>query len=437
MGIASIKRGAAAGLGLTVVLTGGPAGATPAPAPLSRVSVSSAEAQANQSSDGHHISANGRYVSFASSASNLVPGDTNGTHDVFVRDLRSGSTTRVSVSGRGAQADGQSLGSAISADGRYVAFASGATNLVPGDTNATYDVFVRDRLTRKTVRVSVSSRQGQGNGFSNLHAISPDGRYVLFGSNATNLVPGTDANGGDPDVFVRDLLTRRTVRVNVSTEGVQSSDYSSGVAISAGGRYVAFTSQAPDLVPGDTNGSFDAFVRDRLKGTTTRVSLPTGPGGQGDGHSFARAMSADGRYVAFESEADNLVPGDTNNRGDIFLRDRRTGTTTRVSLSGSQGQAADYSTGAAMSANGRYVAFATGMPGDTNQHRDVFVRDRRAGTTTRISVSATGAEGDGQSLAPSMSADGRSVVFFSEAANLLPGDTNGALDVFLWRAGRR
>jgi Tol biopolymer transport system component len=437
----SLTRGVAVVAALAVV-TGGPAAAAvrrPAPASgghLSLVSVSRAGVSGTGLSDGSRISADGRFVTFSSSAPDLVPGDTNGTSDVFVRDLRTGTTTRVSLSSANRQGNGPSWRSAISAGGRYVAFGSSASNLVPGDTNATHDVFVRDRRTGVTTRVNLTGGRRQANGFSSVEDISADGRYVLFGTNATNLTAGRDANGGNPDSFVRDRRTGRTTLVDVSTSGVQANAYASGAAISADGRYVTFTSQASNLVPGDTNGVFDVFVRDLRRRTTTRVSLPTRPalGTQGNHDSYARAMSPDGRFIAFVSEASNLVSGDTNGTGDIFVRDRRAGTTSRVSLSSTGAQLGGYSSDAAISADGRYVVFSTSddgvVPGDTNHNQDVFLRDRRSGRTRMISVSDSGVQGDNQSLAGSMSANGRDIVFISEASTLVPGDTNGSFDVF-------
>jgi Tol biopolymer transport system component len=342
------------------------------------------------------------------------------------------STTRVSVSSAGAEGNNNSGSTSISADGRYVAFDSGASNLVPGDTNGRSDVFVHDRQTAATTRVSVSSAAAQGNDHSYAPSISADGRYVAFYSHATNLVPG-DTNATH-DVFVHDRQTAATTRVSVSSAGAQANGGSDKPSISADGRYVAFESQASNLVAGDTNATEDVFVHDRQTGTTTRVSVSSA-GAQGDGHSNAPSISADGRYVAFHSGATNLVPTDTNNWYDVFVHDRQSGTTTRVSVSSAGGQGNGTSRWASISADGRYVAFNSSasnlVPGDTNDAYDVFVHDRQMGSTTRVSVSSAGAEGNGESEVPSISADGRYVGFESTAANLVPGDTNGYYDVFV------
>jgi Tol biopolymer transport system component len=216
----------------------------------------------------------------------------------------------VSVASDGTQGNSHSVSPSISADGRYVAFSSLASNLVPGDTNGKQDIFVHDRLTGQTTRVSVASDGTQGNGDSDFASISADGRYVAFSSLASNLVAG-DTNG-TWDVFVHDRLTGQTTRVSVASDGTQGNEDSIGVEISADGRYVAFTSLASNLVAGDTNGTWDVFVHDRLTGQTTRVSVAS-DGTEGNGHSlYGLSISADGRYVAFASVASNLVSGDAN-----------------------------------------------------------------------------------------------------------------------------
>jgi len=284
------------------------------------------------------ISADGRFVAFESDASNLVPVDTNGVRDVFVHDTLTGVTTRVPVDSAGVQGNESSFDSAISADGRFVTFVSDASNLVSGDTNGRRDVFVRDTLTGVTTRVSVDSARVEGNEGSWFPAISVDGRFVAFNSDASNLVTG-DTNG-HLDVFVHDTRTGVTTRVSVDSAGVQGNEGSFRPAISADRRFVAFVSWASNLVPEDTDGFWDVFVRDTFTGMTTRVSVNSA-GVQGNGFSYGTAISADGRFVAFESGASNLVTGDTNATADVFVRDTLTGVTTRVSVdsAGVQGNA--------------------------------------------------------------------------------------------------
>jgi Tol biopolymer transport system component len=285
-----------------------------------RISVGPGGQQANNESLDPAISANGRFVTFSSYASNLVAGDTNNASDVFVRDRKAQVTRRVSVGPGGQQANGRSIFAGISADGRFVAFQSGASNLVAGDTNGNGDVFVRDRVAQVTRRVGPAGRSA---------AISAHGRFVAFASYASNLVPG-DTNGSF-DVFVRDRVAQVTRRVSVGPGGQQANRLSYAPAISAGGRFVAFQSLASNLVPGDTNNTDDVFVRDWMAQVTRRVSV--GPGGQqANNNSCCPAVSAAGRFVAFTSPASNLVPGDTNNTYDVFVRDRMLQVTRRVSV---------------------------------------------------------------------------------------------------------
>jgi Ca2+-binding RTX toxin-like protein len=402
---------------------------------ITRVSVDSAGNQAIDNSVSPSISADGRFVAFDSNASNLVPGDTNNTFDIFVRDVLTNTTTRVSVNSAGNQGNNFSLFPSISADGRFVAFDSNASNLVPGDTNNTTDIFVRDLSTNTTTLVSVSSSGDRGNGYSSasLTSISADGRFVVFESDATNLVPGDTNN--ERDIFVRDLLTNTTTLVSASSSGERGNNDSLSNSISANGRFVAFRSFATNLVPGDTNNTSDIFVRDLLTNTTTRVSVDSA-GNQGNytSENFP-SISADGRFVAFQSYATNIVPGDTNNQSDIFVRDLSTNTTTLVSVSSSGDRGNGRSALPSISADGRFVTFesdATNLvPGDTNNRQDSFVRDLLTNTTTRVSVSSSGDQGNDLSIPSSISPDGRFVAFASQASNLVPGDTNNAVDVFV------
>jgi Tol biopolymer transport system component len=335
-----------------------------------------------------------------------------------------GTTTRVSVSGADQQANGPSEGTAMSANGRFVAFTSDASNLVPGDTNGDSDAFVRDLATGRTERVSVTSAGRQGNrDTSSIHglAVSADGRYVVFGSPATNLV-AHDTNG-NVDVFVRDRRAGTTRRVSLTDGDRQSALGGSGAAVSDDGRFVTFSSSAGRLVRHDTNGHEDVFVRDRSRGTTRRVSVTSAEKQVYVGGNHA-AISGGGRYVAFLSDSRSLVSGDTNRRRDVFVRDRAKGTTTRISVAGDGSQLRDTPWGApSLSDGGRYVGFVSGS--------NVLVRDRTAGTTETVAT-GNGAPGQVDRAPVRLSGDGRFVVFTSVAA-LVAGDTNSRYDVFLRR----
>jgi Tol biopolymer transport system component len=344
--------------------------------------------------------------------------------------------TRVSVSSAGAQGDGRSWAGQISDDGRYVVFHSEATNLVPGDTNGVRDVFVRDRKKRLTTRVSVSSTGEQGDGASSWPAISGNGRFIGFTSTATNLVAGDTNDGGD--IFVHDRKTGRTERVSVTSSGVQTTGSGSFISLSKRGRHVCWWSTAPDLVANDTNGVGDIFVRDRKRGTTERVSVSSA-GMEGDLESPDCSMGPKGRYVTFVSRATNLVPGDTNDVQDVFLRDLKKGTTTRLSVSpgGEQGDADCFHP--TFSPDGKwlaYISWSTNLvPGDTNGLFDVFLLHLRKRTSDlqKVSMGYAGDETNGDSWRPRPSKKAKYLAFYSFASNLVPGDTNGVEDVFLWR----
>jgi len=406
-----------------------------------RVSVASDGSQGDEDSDSPTISADGRYVAFRSSAANLVDGVTVHAAPILVHDRQTGLTELVSVDSAGNQGNRFSEFPTISADGRYVAFHSRATNLVDDDTNDAGDIFVHDRQTGITERVSVDSAGNQGNDVSYQSAISADGRYVAFDSLASNLVAG-DTNG-TTDVFVHDRQTGLTERVSVESAGNQGNAYSFWPAISADGRYVAFESGASNLVVGDTalcgppsytHHCQDIFVHDRQTGLNELVSVDSA-GNQGNDTSSQAAISADGRYVAFESWASNLVPGDTNGTTDVFVHDRQTGLNELVSVDSAGNQGHTYSSSPAISADGRHVTFSSAasnlVPGDTNSSGDVFVHDRQTGITERVSVDSGDNQADGASSSSVISADGRYVAFQSDAFNLVPGETLCASDIFV------
>ncbi|MFC6016429.1 TolB family protein [Plantactinospora solaniradicis] len=422
--------------GLAVGTAGPPAGmaqAAESGTRTSRASVATAGTQANSYSLGHAISSDGRYVAFDSAASNLVPRDTNGASDVFLRDRERATTIRVGVSRDGGQANGNSAEPTISPNGRYIGFTSIASNLVPGDSNEVEDVFLKDVGTGAVSAVTVSGVNGPANGSSFGPAVSADGRYVTFSSYASNLVPG-DTNSA-PDVFVRDLRAGVTTRASVSDAGEQADDGSYEPAIDADGRYVTFSSSASNLVPGDTNSAPDVFVRDLRAGVTIRVSVSDTEEQANGWGSYGPAISADGRRIVFTSNGSNLTVNDTNGVIDVFVRDLRAGTTRLVTVSSAGAPSNTSAWNPVISADGRYVSFATDatnlVADDTNDTEDVFVRDLWTGVTSRVSVSGAGAQADAPAHGPAISGDGRHVSFISRATNLVPGDTNDELDVFV------
>jgi Tol biopolymer transport system component len=402
-----------------------------------RVSVNCAGRQGNGDSDDTDdintaLIADGRFIAFHSYASNLVPGDTNRAADILVRDLLAGKTERVSVSSSGHQANAGSRWPSISANGRFVALESFASNLVAGDTNQASDVFVHDRLTGKTQRISVTSSGEEGDGDSRRPSISGNGGLIAFDSAASNLVPG-DTNGV-ADVFVHDMTSGETERISVSTDGKQGSGSSQRASISADGETVAFMSWASNLVPAYSARRWRIYVRARLTGVTEGASVSSS-GVQADNWSDWASISADGRFVAFRSGATNLVPRRTSAGHDVFVRDRLARKTECVSMS-SLGVPPNGRCGRpAINADGRFVAFASGasnlVKGDTNGSLDVFLRDRHKASTERVSVSSAGEQGNMASWPVSISANGRAVAFTSRASNLVPSDTNAAMDVFV------
>jgi Tol biopolymer transport system component len=401
-----------------------------------RASVDSAGLQANDSSWLDACATTGRFVAFESKASNLVPGDGNRNWDVFVHDFETGATECVSLDPNLTVGNGWSGTPAISADGRFVAFNSTASTLVAGDANRLGDVFLRDRQTGTTELVTVSSSGMQADAYGpSVISISADGRFVAFYSTATNLVAG-DTNGVG-DIFVRDRQAGTTERVSVDSAGIEADDKSAEPAISADGRFVTFFSAADNLVAGDSNRFSDVFVRDLLTGTTERVSVDSS-GVEGNAISLRTSISADGRLVAFQSWASNLVPDDKNQQEDIFIHDRQTGVTELVSLDWLGRQAAGGSSyDPSISADGRFVAFSSDAFLVENDYwftRDVFVRDRQRGSTRRVSESSDGTSSGTDSDWAAISPDGRYVSFMCKGP-LVDDDTNGVPDIYLHDQG--
>src|SRR5688572_5220620 len=397
------------------------------------VSVSSDGTGANHQSDMPAISGDGRFVAFVSLADNLVPEDTNGFADTFVHDRLTNITERVSVSNRGRQGNNHSglIGvaayPAISGDGRFVAFVSQADNLVSKDNNGNADVFVRDRLLGTTERVTVNSAGEEADIGGEGPAISADGRFVAFQSQAQNLVPGGNPFLFVDQVYVHDRETGTTEIVSVNAAGEPGNSLNVQPDISADGRFVVFSSFADNLVPGSQSSSLQIYLRDRETGTIERITEDAA-GEPGDGSSVDPTVSLDGRFVAFQTNSGNLI-GDGDHESHILVKDRVTGAFERVSAT-STGEPADLlSEHPDITADGRFVTFfslATNLvPGDTNNRRDIFVRDRQTGTVVRVSVSTAGEQGNSESEWPTISDDGLVTAFQSSADNLVPNANGG------------
>jgi Tol biopolymer transport system component len=346
-----------------------------------------------------------------------------------------GRTVWVSASTYGGHGDGDSYAAALSGDGRYVAFVSTAPDLVPGDTNGRADIFVRDLTTGALTRVNVSSTGVQGNGIRLMQlsaSLSETGRYVAFQSDDTNLVAGGTGNcpvydpRGQPcpNVFLRDMKTGDIRLISAPSLGGYTNGVSLDPAVDASGRHVAFVSDASNLVPGDTNQTSDVFVRDVLTGTTRRVSV-AGSGAQADKANGSASISADGRYVAFTSAASNLVSGSIAGPVGVFVHDLKTGTTERVGVWGKWDDARHGGLSTSISGDGRYVAFASTatdlVPDDTNRTTDAFVRDTKTGAIRRVSLTGMGTQNSGWCGGPIISADGRYVLFECSPAPGLNG----------------
>jgi len=402
------------------------------PPSLVRVSVDSAGRQSNADSHTAALSADGSAVAYVSSADNLVPGDRNHLPDVFLHDLRTGVTTRVSVGDAGQEAELECLSPSVSRDGRRVVFQTDSANLVPDDTNGFGDVFLRDLEHGTTSRVSLGMHGNEAELPCFEPAISADGRTVAFVSYATNL--GSGSTIGIQDVFVRDLVHDTLECVSVGPEGLVANHSSWDPSLSADGRYVAFYSQASNLVSFDGNGAHDVFVHDRQTGRTEIVSVSS-TGSQASGPSLTCQISADGRFVAFTSHAENLVAGDDNTDSDVFVHDRVTGTTELASQSSLGVVGDEESDHPGISADGRWVVFHSmaenlGMP-DGQTVRDVFLRDRLLGRTVCLSVGLHLSPTNDESQAPVIAANLPLVAFESPCVNLVTQDTNQSTDIFV------
>ncbi len=397
-----------------------------------RESVDSAGLEGNDASQRPSISRNARRVAFASDADNLAMGDANLATDVFLRNEATGMTYLVSRNSGGVQGNGASDDPHLAALGSFVAFRSDATNLVGGDVNMAGDVFLRDLTGGATALVSVNSGGALGDGASFEPFVTANGRFVAFTSLATNLDFG-DMNGLE-DCFVHDFSTGNTWCITLNGAGViNANGPSHDPTLSADGRFAAFASDASNLVAGDNNAATDVFLRNLVTGVTRRISATAG-GVDANGASSKPWISEDGRFVVYQSKATNLVAGDVNMKTDVFVFDRVALTTTLVSTSSNGGQGDDDSSNPVISSTGDVVAFtslATNLiPSDTNLTSDVFVHDMNLVTTHRVSLTHYLGEPTGSSDWASISGDGQTVAFESDAADIVPNDMNAVIDVF-------
>ncbi len=404
---------------------------------IARVSVGNGGVEAIGRSLDATISANGAFIAFVSNAQNLAPNDTGSANDVFLRDRFAGTTKRISTNRFNFPGNAASTKPALSEDGRFVAFATDATNLFDNDTNANTDVVLFDRDANTLTLVSKSAAGVQANNRSSDPSISADGRFVAFTSLADNLLPGANSDtNATGDVFVKDMQTGVVTRASVRANGGQLGDGGKQGKISGNGRFVVFASIDPTIVvAGDDNGAEDIFVRDLQTNNTIPVSR-TPLFRAGNGRSVFPSISADGRFVAFSSTSSDLIDNDTNGVGDVFVVDRERLVTERVSFNNDETQHALESRRAAISADGRFVAMEMDFPFAPGGAplSEVMVCDRSTHTMFIVSFDIpTGFAASLPSTAPSITGDGRTVVFSSDATELVEPDTNGQTDVFAYR----
>lgn len=405
-------------------------------AQVERVSLADDGSQANADSYRAAVSDDGQVVAFQSNADNLVAVDTNGWVDVFLRDLGTGSTQIASLQPDGSQTQSYSKAASISGDGNLVVYESRpgpVTSVSVFDRNAgTVEHLLPSTQNGQPVAPEITRIEPVISGNGQFIAFrTRDQLQILF---PATIRPVNDDTNTTFDVFVYDRQTQPTPvvqRVSRLSNDHELDADSRRPAVSGDGRFVAFMTYS-ELIPGDGNNRPDIVVRDRGTGLLEVISVT--PGGMtGNGNSFAPVVSGDGRFVAFRSEADDLTPGDSNGYWDIFVRDRIDGTTELVSLSSTGEQADHHSAEPSISDDGRFVTFRSTasnlVPDDANNRADIFVHDRNTGQTARVGQ-PPGAEADGHSANPVISGDGAWIAFESDATNLVPGDTNRARDIF-------
>lgn len=386
---------------------------------LDHVGAADGESFHTNSSHGRALSRNGRWVVFRSNESSLVPGSSNGFAQIYVLDRETRTVEHISA-GAGEPGNGHSLNATISHDGRYIAFYSESSNLVPGDTNNRADIFVRDRVAGSTARASVGSQGVQILGDSVHLAISGNGRVVAFSNDGTGIT--TDPGGLHMQLFVHDFDTGTTALVSRTPQGTRGTGISREPALSADGRYLAFESDANDLVPDDSNAQTDIFVLDRSDGTLTLVSRRA-DGGPANTGSYGPSISDDGGVIGFHAYG-ALVPEDTNGHIDGYAVDRNTMAMRRITLNHLQGQLGLGVSYAVISGDGQWVVFnsnsANVVPGVGSGFSQTFVRRIRDGLIRQVSINSNGVQPDNSSIFPAIGRNGALVGFASYASNLLP-----------------
>ncbi|MGE0576484.1 Calx-beta domain-containing protein [Reyranella sp.] len=402
-----------------------------------RASINEQAAEGNNHSSEPALAPGGTLVAFASRADNLVTGDGNENADIFVKDLTTGLVQRITMGFAGDEANNNSSSPVFSPSGGKIAFVSGASNLVVGDSNFTQDIFVWSNGT--ITRVSTDALGNQANGFSDAPAFSADGTKIVFVSSASNLV--SDDTNGTEDIFVKDLTSGAIQRVNTTASGDEAEGdgegggYSTEPVFSPDASRVAFVSVADNLVTGDTNGVADVFVKTLAGGAIVRVST-NASGAQANGDSSNPVFSANGSRVAFTSAASDLITGDTNGVGDIFIKNLSDNSIARISTDAAGAQANGASWGAAFSPDGARIFFVSAasnlVAGDTNGVADVFVKDMFTGAIARVSTnSSDGQATGGDSSQFVLSSDGNRLAFYSSATNLVNGGDNESTDIYV------
>jgi hypothetical protein len=395
---------------------------------LSRVSVSSSGVQGNGDSMSACMSADGRFVAFISSATNLVAGDTNGQPDVFVHDRAYGTTVIESVSSLRVASNGASFAPVLSADGRILAFETLGSTLFPDDNNSARDIVLRDRVSGFARRASSTWDGAPSNGDSREPTISEGGEFVAFASAGNNMVPGD--NNSVSDAFIYDVGTGTSARFSTDNGALRPSGDFYNATTSPTGRFVAFESGAATLIPDDTNNATDVFLRDREAGITARVSLATG-GGQCNASSWDPCITGDGRHVGFTSNGSNLTPQGGYGPHNVYVHDRTTQVTVLASLWNNGVPADNGAGGASLSSDARFVTFwARAGNWGLSSNAQIYVRDRLLGRTELVSQASNGAAGDLESYWPNITPDGRYVVFESRSSNLTTGDAWNTSDIF-------